>query len=63
MSYYAEYDTVKTKMRVPDDSLKDELMIYIQEVEELINNRLRQRLGSRDFKGRDTINHINNTST
>ena len=40
MCYYAEYDTVKTKMRVPDDSLKDELMIYIQEVEELINNRL-----------------------
>ena len=53
MSYYAEYDTVKTKMRVPDDSLKDELMIYIQEVEELINNRLRQRLGSRDAKGRE----------
>ena len=53
MSYYAEYDTVKTKMRVPDDSLKDELMIYIQEVEEVINNRLRQRLGSRDVKGRD----------
>ena len=53
MSYYAEYDTVKTKMRVPDDSLKDELMIYIQEVEELINNRLRQRLGSRDSKGRE----------
>ena len=53
MSYYAEYDTVKTKMRVPDDSLKDELMIYIQEVEDVINNRLRQRLGSRDSKGRD----------
>ena len=53
MSYYAEYDTIKTKMRVPDDSLKDELMIYIQEVEEVINNRLRQRLGSRDVKGRD----------
>ena len=53
MSYYAEYDTVKTKMRVPDDSLKDELMIYIQEVEELINNRLRAKLGSRDVKGRE----------
>ena len=53
MSYYAEYDTIKTKMRVPDDSLKDELMIYIQEVEEVINNRLRQVLGSRDAKGRD----------
>ena len=53
MSYYAEYDTVKTKMRVPDDSLKDELMIYIQEVEEVINNRLRQKLGSRDAKGRE----------
>ena len=63
MSYYAEYDTVKTKMRVPDDSLKDELMIYIQEVEEVINNRLRQRLGSRDFKGRDITLPLTTSTT
>ena len=27
MGYYAEYDTIKKKMRIPDDSLKDELQI------------------------------------
>ena len=48
MGYYAEYDTIKKKMRIPDDSLKDELQIYITEVEELIDNRLRNRLGSFD---------------
>ena len=63
MSYYAEYDTVKTKMRVPDDSLKDELMNYIQEVEELINNRLRQRLGSRDAKGREITLPLTTSTT
>jgi len=55
MGYYAEYDTIKKKMRIPDDSLKDELLIYITEVEELIDNRLRNRLGSVDEKGRDII--------
>ena len=53
MGYYAEYDTIKKKMRIPDDSLKDELQIYITEVEELIDNRLRNRLGSFDEKGRE----------
>ena len=53
MGYYAEYDTIKKKMRIPDDSLKDELLIYITEVEELIDNRLRAKIGTVDEKGRD----------
>lgn len=45
MTDYVEYDTVKLKLRLPDDSLFDEIHMYMQEVTDLINQRLRARLG------------------
>jgi hypothetical protein len=46
MSNYSEYDTIKVKLRVTDDSLKDEIRLYMQEIDDLINNRIRAKLGS-----------------
>ncbi len=38
-------------MRIPDDSLKDELLIYMDEIDDLIDNRLRAKLGEIDSNG------------
>jgi len=51
VSRLIEYDSVKLKLRLPDDTLKDEIGLYIQEVDDLVNNRLRNKLGSFDFNG------------
>ncbi len=51
MSRYIEWDSVKLKLRLNDDTLKDEIGLYIQEVDDLVNNRLRNKLGSFDFNG------------
>lgn len=55
MTEYVEYDTVKEKMLLPDDSLFDQLHIYIQEVTQLINERLRARLGFVADDGSDIV--------
>ena len=36
MGDYSEYDSIKLKMRIPDDTLKEEIVLYIQEVDDLI---------------------------
>jgi len=51
VSRLIEYDSVKLKLRLNDDSLKEELFLYIQEVDTLVNNRVRNKLGSVDFNG------------
>ena len=51
MATYSEYDVLKVKMRIPDDSLKDELLIYMDEIDDLIDNRLRAKLGEIDSNG------------
>ena len=51
MSRYIEWDSVKLKLRLNDDTLKDEIGLYIQEVDDLVNNRLRNKLGSVDANG------------
>lgn len=49
--YYAEYNTVKTKLRIDDDSMRDEIRLYSQDVQDLINNRLRAKLGTHNVYG------------
>jgi hypothetical protein len=48
---YTEYDSVKVKLRVLDDSMRDEIQLYMHEIDDLINNRLRAKLGSRNIYG------------
>lgn len=55
MATYSEYDVLKVKMRIPDDSLKDELLIYMDEIDDLIDNRLRAKLGEIDSNGNTII--------
>ena len=51
MSRLIEYDSVKLKLRLNDDTLKEEISLYIQEVDDLVNNRVRNKLGTVDFNG------------
>ncbi len=51
MSRLVEYDSVKLKLRLPDDTLKEEILLYMQEVDDLVLNRLRNKLGSVDANG------------
>jgi len=51
VSRLIEWDSVKLKLRLNDDTLKDEIGLYIQEVDDLVNNRLRNKLGTVDFNG------------
>ena len=44
-SQYAVLDVVKQKLRVSDATIDDELMTYMHEVDNFINNALRRRLG------------------
>lgn len=49
MSRLIEYDSVKLKLRLNDDTLKEEISLYIQEVDNLVLNRVRNKLGTVDF--------------
>ena len=51
MSRLIEWDSVKLKLRLNDDTLKEEASLYIQEVDDLVNNRVRNKLGTTDFNG------------
>ena len=42
---YTEYDSIKVKLRIEDDSMKGEINLYMQEIDDLINNRVRAKLG------------------
>lgn len=42
---YTEYDTIKVKLRVDDDSMREEIQLYMHEIDDLITNRLRSKLG------------------
>jgi len=55
MGAYSEYDSIKLKMRLPDDTLKEEIVLYIQEVDDLINNRIRNKVGTVDFNKTDIV--------
>lgn len=55
MSRLIEWESVKLKLRLNDDTLKEEISLYIQEVDDLVNNRVRNKLGTVDFNGNDII--------
>lgn len=55
MSRLIEWESVKEKLRLNDDTLKEEMFLYIQEVDDLVNNRVRSKLGTVDFNGNDII--------
>lgn len=52
---YTEYDTIKIKLRVGDDSMKDEIQLYMHEIDDLVDNRLRAKLGQRNIYGEPII--------
>ena len=51
MANYAEYDSIKIKLRLDDDSMRDEIHLIMQDVNDLINNRLRAKLGEYNIYG------------
>lgn len=48
---YSEYDSIKIKLRVNDDTMKEEIEIYMQDIDDLITNRLRAKLGYNNIYG------------
>lgn len=55
MTHYATYDLVKQKLRLNDDSIQDEIEIYMSDVDQQINNALRQKLGLYDSNGNKIV--------
>lgn len=52
---YSEYENLKRKLRIPDDTLREELMLYQQEVDDLVNNKIRDRIGYYDSNGDEIV--------
>jgi hypothetical protein len=52
---YTEYDSIKIKLRIANDSMRDEIELYMQEIDDLLDNRLRARLGSVNIYGDEII--------
>ena len=52
---YTEYGTIKTKLRVGDDSLKDEIQLYMHEIDDLVTNRIRNKIGEFNIYGKEII--------
>ncbi len=52
---YAEYNNIKTKLRIDDDSMRDEIRLYTQDIQDLINNRLRAKLGTHNIYGSEIV--------
>lgn len=48
---YTEYDEVKIKLRISDDSMLDEIQLYMDNINDLIDNRLRAKLGQYNVYG------------
>lgn len=52
---FTEYDSINQKLRVVDDSLRDEIQIYMHEIDSLVTNRLRAKLGTNNIYGEPII--------
>ena len=52
---YTEYDSIKIKLRIANDSMRDEIELYMQEIDDLLDNRLRARLGAVNIYGDEII--------
>ena len=42
---YTEYDEVKLKLRIDDDSMRDEIQLYMHQIDDLVTNRLIAKIG------------------
>ncbi len=64
MTHYAEYDIVKKKLRIPDidDTLQDELEIYMTEIDGKINSRIRDHIGEVADDGRTLVLPLTETT-
>lgn len=51
----SEYDEIKIKLRIDDDSMRDEIQLYMHQIDNLINNRLRAKLGEYNIYGQAII--------
>lgn len=52
---FTEYDTIKVKLRIDDDSMRDEIRLYMHEVDDLIINRLIAKLGVYNVYGQKIV--------
>lgn len=52
---YTEYDTVKVKLRVNDDSLRNEIQLYMHEIDQLVTNRIRNKIGEFNIYGQAIV--------
>lgn len=54
---YSEYDSVRIKLRVADtdNSMRDEIQLYMHEIDDLVNNRLRAKLGVDNIYGEPIV--------
>ena len=61
---YSEYDSVRLKLRVADtdNSMRDEIQLYMNEIDDLVNNRLRAKLGSDNIYGEAIVLPLTSTT-
>lgn len=64
MGTYSEYDGVKIKLRVAetDNSMRDEIQLYMNEIDDLVNNRLRAKLGTDNVYGDPIVLPLTSTT-
>jgi len=63
MVVYSDLDTIKLKLRVPDDTIDSELEIYMDEIDDYINREIRKKLGTTDWNGDDIIIPLTETTS
>lgn len=52
---YVEYDSIKVKLRVNDDSLRSEIQLYMHEIDQLVTNRIRNKIGEFNIYGEPIV--------
>ena len=55
MTHYTDWDAVKLKLAVPDDTMKDTLELFISDVDFQVNNEIRKKIGFTDSNGNDIV--------
>ncbi|HEC65432.1 MAG TPA: hypothetical protein ENI23_09065 [bacterium] len=64
MTHYAEYSIIKKKLRIPDsdDTMQNELEIYMTEIDNKINNDIRNHIGEIADDGRTIVLPLTSTT-
>lgn len=55
MTHYTDWESVKLKLGVPDDTIKDTMELFISDIDFHVNNELRKKLGFTDSNGNDIV--------